>query len=153
MESLIEIPRFVDDASIASKWHLRDEAYIDGAEDILQSYLSGQISLIAPDVMRYEVSSAIRKCVRTRHLTNEQARIAIAHFLSLRIPNIGDDDIIVMAFEFTVRFNCSMYDGVYLALAEAIGCPLIDADDRLCGAINGRFRNELWIEDRRFLST
>ncbi|MCX6020737.1 MAG: hypothetical protein NTZ05_03225 [Chloroflexi bacterium] len=45
------------------------------------------------------------------------------------------------------RFGCSLYDGVYLALALARDCPLIYADNRLRNALRGRFPLALWIED------
>ncbi len=33
-----------------------------------------------------------------------------------------------------LRHNLTAYDGCYAALAEAIGCPLLTADQRIAGA-------------------
>lgn len=40
-----------------------------------------------------------------------------------------------------------MYDALYLALAEQIGCPFVHADRRLHNTLAGRFPHELWIEN------
>jgi predicted nucleic acid-binding protein len=147
METTANFPRFVVDASIVSKWHLRDEQHVDLADEILFAFQAGRIDLIAPDHLRYEVPSAIRKSVRTGRLTNDQARTAIADFLNWRLPTVGDDGLILAAYDQTVRFGCSFYDGLYLALADAIGCSFLYADDHLRNALGGRFPAAIWIED------
>jgi predicted nucleic acid-binding protein len=149
MRTTTEIPRFVIDASVVTKWHLRDEQHVEHADQILNDYLEGRIHLTAPDHLRYEVPSTIRKCVRTRRLTNDQARSAIEVFLKWQIPTVGDDDLILTAFDQIVRFNGSLYDGLYIALSDATQYPLIHADDRLHRAIDDRVAGAIWIEDWR----
>jgi predicted nucleic acid-binding protein len=114
---------------------------------VLFAFQAGRIDLVAPDHLRYEVPSAIRNGVRTRRLTSDQARTAIADFLNWRLPTVGDDDLIRAAYEQTLRFGCSLYEGLYLALSESIGCPFLFADDRLRNALGNRFPSAMWIED------
>jgi predicted nucleic acid-binding protein len=140
-------PRYVVDASIVSKWHLRDEQHVDRADAILFAFQAGRIDLIAPDHLRYEVPSAIRKGVRTGRLMSHQARTAISDFLNWGLPTVGGDGLIPAAYDQPVRFGCSFYDGLYLALSDAIGCPLLHADDHLRNALGGGFPSAIWIED------
>ncbi|MGH2533378.1 MAG: type II toxin-antitoxin system VapC family toxin [Thermomicrobiales bacterium] len=135
------------DASVAAMWQLRDEEHVAAAAGLLQDFREGHIRLIAPVHLKFEVPSAIRKAWRTGRVTEEQARRAIAVFLRWNVPTVDDDDLITAAFEYTVQFGCSLYDGLYLALAERIACPFIFADGRLRNAIRGRFPLALWLPD------
>lgn len=76
------------DASVAVKWHLRDEAHVDRADRILQRFVSGHLELLAPDYIRYEFASAVARATvgRTPRLTYQQGRQAIERFLALAIP-------------------------------------------------------------------
>jgi predicted nucleic acid-binding protein len=147
MASKTERPRFVVDASVAIKWQLFDELDSDVAERILHDFLAGRVRLIAPDQVRYEVANALRTAVRTRRLTADEARAALEQFLVWRIPTVADDDLILAGFDHSMRFECSLYDALYLALAEQSGCPLIFADLRLRNTLAGRFPLALWLGD------
>lgn len=147
MESTTSRSLFVVDASVATKWHLKDEPWTHQAQAILTEYQEGRIDLVAPAFIRYEVPSAIRKTLRTRRLTSEDARTSIQTFLELGIPTIDGDDIILAAFEFTLRVGCSFYDGMYMALAEGLDCPLINADVSLHNALRGHLIATVWLGD------
>lgn len=142
-----ELPCFVVDASVATKWHLRDEESSDAADVLLADFREGRISLIVPEQIRHEVASAVRTAVRTHRLTAALARTVIANFLAWRIPTVGNDELILLAYDLAVRFGCSLYDGLYLALAETTDCPLVYADRRLRNALGGRFPQSLWLTD------
>ncbi|MEA2515831.1 MAG: hypothetical protein QOJ59_5320, partial [Thermomicrobiales bacterium] len=105
------------------------------------------IDLVAPGCVRYEVPSAIRKTLRTRRLTTDEARASIQAFLDLRLPTIDEDELILAAYQFTLRIGCSLYDGMYLALAEGLGCPLIDADLGLRNTLHGHPFETVWLDD------
>jgi predicted nucleic acid-binding protein len=145
----INVPRYVIDASVAVKWHLRDEPNIIAADFLLRDFRANRIYLLAPDHIRHEIASALRKTLRTRRMTPGQARAAVSRFLSLQIPTINDDDLILAGFDQAARFGCSLYDGLYLALAEISNCPVIIADQRLHNAIAGKFPLALWIDNYR----
>src|SRR5687768_7735403 len=125
---------YVVDASVAVKWHLRDELDVQAADRVLDDFLDGRTWLFAPDHIRYEVPSAIRNAIRTGRVTVEQGRIVIADFHAWQIPTVGDDALIQAGYEQALLFGCSLYDGLYAALAETISCPLIYADNHLRNA-------------------
>jgi predicted nucleic acid-binding protein len=147
MESTSNRPLFVVDASVATKWHVLDEPSTRQAEAILIDVQQGHIDLVAPGCVRYEVPSAIRKTLRTRRLTTDEARASIQAFLDLRLPTIDEDELMLAAYQFTLRIGCSLYDGMYLALAEGLGCPLIHADLGLRNALHGHPFETVWLDD------
>jgi len=147
MEPTSRLPRYVVDASIATKWHVRDEPFIDLADALLQAFRNGLIELLALDCIWYEVTGAIRKALRTGRFTAEDARDSVVDFAALRLLTVGSNDLIVPAYDNALRYGCSVYDGVYLALAESVSCHFVHADLRLRNALVGRVHQELWIED------
>jgi predicted nucleic acid-binding protein len=139
--------RFVVDASVAVKWHLPDEPDVEPAAAVLADYREGRVALIAPSQLRYEVPSAIRNAVRTNRVTPSEGRSAITNFLAWRVPTVADDEMIEAGYGHSLRFNCSLYDGLYVALASILDCPLIHADQRLANALGPGFPGAIWLGD------
>lgn len=140
-------PSYILDASIATKWYLDDEQYATNADQILQAFRDGHLNLYAPDHIRYEVGNALRNAVRRGRISEEHGRRSLATFLDWRIPTVSEDALIQGAYEFALAYQCALYDGLYLALAEESGFPLLHADLRLHNTLAGRFTGEFWIED------
>ena len=147
MDSTSNRPLFVVDASVVTKWHLLDEPSARQSQAILIDFREGRLDLVAPGCIRYEVPSAIRKTLRTRRLTSNQARASIQAFLDLRFPTIDEDELVLATYELTIRIGCSFYDGMYVALAEGPECPLIHADLRLRNALDGHPTKAVWPDD------
>lgn len=142
-----DVPRFVVDASVAVKWHLDDEDYVQQALSLLVEYREGRTDLLAPDHIRYEVPNAIKVASRAGRVTFQEGRAAIGLFLAWGITMAGTDDLILAAYDLSERLGCSLYDGLYLALAEAANCPLVYADRALRRRIEGVFPLAMWIGD------
>lgn len=139
--------RYVIDASVVIKWHLRDEQHVAEADAVLAGLHRGETLLVAPDHLRYEVPNAIRTAVLTNRLTALDGQTAIEEFFGWQLPTAGGDGLILAAYDASLRYGCALYDGLYLALADLIAAPLIHADRRLHNMLGGRFQHELWIED------
>ena len=146
---MIEMSRYVVDASVAVKWHLHDEDFAPYAHAVLQDFREDRLDLIAPDQMRYEVPSAIRNAVNRKRLGSEQARMAIDQFLAWEISTVSTNDLIRAGYRQSLRFGCSLCDGLYLALAEAARIPLLYADPHLRNSLAQRFPLAQWIKDYR----
>lgn len=146
---MAERPRFVLDASVATKWLLRlqDEPYLDKTDAVLLDFQQSRIDLLAPDHIRYEVGNDLRTAVVNRRITVAQGTAELKRFYALEIPilSIGPD-LLMLSWALAHRFERSFYDAAYLALAEVTGYPVIHADGRLRKALGGRFPLELWIE-------
>ncbi len=88
--------------------------------------------LHAPHLIDIEVLHALRRLNARRELSDERATDARADFGELalvRYPHVGLSDRI-----WELRHNLTAYDAAFVALAEALGVPLITCDKRLSTA-------------------
>lgn len=100
---------------------------VDGTED-LRHRLAVQV-LHAPMLLDYEVVAAMRG-LTAGGLSVPRAQDALADFDDLPIQRWSPHDALRRrAFE--LRHNLSAYDAAYVALAEALECPLITRDGPL----------------------
>jgi predicted nucleic acid-binding protein len=138
---------YVIDASVAIKWFLPDEQFVQQAVGILVALQDGAFSLVCPNHLYYEVGNVLRTSVRRARLTEEEARDALVACLALPISTYGDRELVLRGYDIAQEYDCAAYDGLYLAVASELDCPLIHADGRLRNLLGGRFEHELWIED------
>ena len=88
--------------------------------------------LDAPDLILVESLSVIRRQSLTNLLTAAQADQAIDDLLALPIIIHPTARLVHRAWE--LRGNVTPYDACYVALAEALDCPLLTGDARLARA-------------------
>lgn len=138
----------VVDASVATKWHLRDEQNVDKALLMLHRFMQGYTELWAPDHIRYEVSAAITNATRGRRprIDSTIGRRSIEAFLALGLKTINSDDLILGAYPLVHQYNCGFYDAMYLTLAQQLSIPLVTADEGFYRAIQ-RHASVIWIGD------
>ncbi|MBI2761716.1 MAG: type II toxin-antitoxin system VapC family toxin [Chloroflexi bacterium] len=138
----------VVDASVATKWHLVDEDLADEALLLLDRFSHGVVNFVAPQHIRYEIASAISVATHRRppRLTRVEGRAAIQEFLAVNIILFDDNALNQAAYELTHTDGCAFYDGLYVALAQRMGIPLIMADDRLYRLV-GHYPFVVWLAD------
>lgn len=93
--------------------------------------LSGE-TVVGPDLLRVEVVSVLRRHANNGMLTRQQADAAIDDLLAFPITVYPTAPLLRRVWE--LRPNVTPYDGCYVALAEAVGFPLLTADRRLVNA-------------------
>jgi predicted nucleic acid-binding protein len=142
-----EAPFVVVDTSVALQWYLEDEDYIPEALALLEDYRRGRISLVAPDNIRYEFAGAVRKAISRRRISGENGRLAIDAILGLELRTVRSNSLIVMAYATAAAYRCSLYDGLYVTLAQLAQSPLVYADRRLRNTLGDRFPLGVWISD------
>lgn len=150
---MLEVARYVLDASVAAKWHLRDETFVSEAQQVLDDFGEGRIRLIAPQIIQHEVSSAILKATRhsdrPRRPTLEEGLAAIRLFLRYPLELFSTSELVYAGYQVAGHLGCSYYDGLYLAAAELTSTPYLYADDKLRRTLRERFPLAIWIEDYR----
>ncbi|HVT00291.1 MAG TPA: type II toxin-antitoxin system VapC family toxin [Solirubrobacterales bacterium] len=95
----------------------------------------------APALVDAEVGNALRRQARAKKLGPRKARAALQDFLGMRVQRIPHAALADRAWQ--LRENVSFYDGLYVALAEAAGAPLLTFDERLTRAPGLRTEIEL----------
>jgi predicted nucleic acid-binding protein len=88
-------------------------------------------SLAAPHLVDAEVVQVLRRFVRGGELEPARALGAIQDLLDLRLMRYAHAPLLVRAF--ALRDNVTVYDALYLALAEALDAPLLTLDRALAG--------------------
>ena len=87
--------------------------------------------LAAPHLLDAEVAAALRKRVLQGKLPSADALTAVEDLSALPIDRFPHGALLARALE--LRDNASLYDALYLALAEALEAPLLTRDRRLAG--------------------
>ncbi|HHW13423.1 MAG TPA: type II toxin-antitoxin system VapC family toxin [Firmicutes bacterium] len=116
------------DASLLLKWMLREPGS-DEVEKWLKLHLGEE--LVAPHLMPAEVASTLRRASRQGRIDPEQVQRSLDLLAELKPRLIWDWELIKRAFTLARGLSQSgVYDCLYLAVAEAVGCELWTADAR-----------------------
>ncbi len=94
------------------------------ARDRLESELTA-----APELVDAEVASALRRRLATRRIDADIANAVLDDYLSLTIDRRAHLPVLQRAWE--LRHNATIYDALYIALAEMLDVPLVTRDARL----------------------
>ena len=136
------------DASVALKWHLRDENHTAEADSLYDSFVTGHIELTAPHYIRYEVANGLEMARVQGRLGSGEVVTELSSFLDLGLGLDQDtDELLYGALELSQRYTITPYDGLYLALAEHAGLSFVTADGRLYRRIHGAVSYARWIGD------
>ncbi len=128
---------FVVDASVAAKWFLPSsgETFIGEAEELLKSYVAGELRLLVPDLFWAELANIFWKAVRQGRWTRAAAENAMHTARNRTIPTIPALKLLEDAFDIALTFDRSVYDCLYVSLAVVSKCELVTADERLANAL------------------
>lgn len=145
---MLKITRtYVVDASVALKWYLDDEEYIHNARKILRNYGDRKIEIIVPDFFLVEVGNALNVAVRRGRLEAGKAFDYFQHILELDIPVMGCSGFLVSAWEFAREYDRSVYDSLYVAMADTLNHDFCTGDKKLYNALRDRLTWVRWIGD------
>lgn len=88
-------------------------------------------SLHAPHLVEVEVTHVLRRLNFSGQLTDLRGLQALRDLKALGLRLHAHEPLLRRAW--TLRSNLTAYDGVYVALAEALRAPLLTLDARLAG--------------------
>ena len=94
--------------------------------------LTAADGLAAPDLVDVETVAVLRKRWLGGDLTARRFSSAVGDLEDLALDRYPTLPLMRRAYE--LRANVTAYDAVYVALAEALACPLVTADERLANA-------------------
>lgn len=125
------------DAGVAFKLLVPNLAR-DEIKQLVRQWSSQQLTLCAPSLWLYELTSILSKMVHLNELKEEDARDILNLAIGLGVQLIEpEEELARQAFSWTRRLKrAAAYDSFYLALAERLGCELWTVDQRLVSAVN-----------------
>jgi len=88
--------------------------------------------LAAPEVVDLEVSSVLRRLVRTGQMPSPRAEHALADLVALPLRRVPHRLLLPRCW--SLRDNLTIYVAAYVAAAEVLGALLLTADIRLSRA-------------------
>lgn len=117
------------DASIAVKWFSAEgETDVAGALDLMSRHVRGELWLIAPDLLYYEVANAL---VHKKALSDGEVRLAMRDTFALGLQTVNiDGELMAVSIETARRAAVTVHDACYAALARVRNLPLVTANPR-----------------------
>ena len=122
---------YVVDASVGVKWFI-EEDYSDNADKLLEDFANGRVELKAPKSFMQEFCNAIRKYVIRGLLNKQLARKYIEEMSKIPIDYIEIDwKITKDAYEKALELSITVYDAIYIVIADMLDATMVTADSRL----------------------
>ena len=114
------------DTSVAIKWlRGRDEQYRVQALHLLHNHLDGREDIIVPELLFIEVANVLATKTDTTTVKLKKDLIKLNEF-DLRIYRLENEDIVTTATQ-AKKFNTSVYDMLYVVIAQKQGISLYNA--------------------------
>jgi predicted nucleic acid-binding protein len=128
--------RYVVDASVLVKWFLhQQEADRDRALALRELHISGRSTIFIPQLALLEILNAVRFAPKAKEEDGEMA-LETLHDLHLETKPL-EVDLLRKANAIAWAYKITIYDALYVALAEQVGYPLITADEVMVKKLKG----------------
>jgi predicted nucleic acid-binding protein len=128
--------KYVIDTSVYIKTYVQEQDS-DKAVRLRDEYHQGVHELIAPDIFPTEMCNVLMILERSAKIKPGDADLFFLHLLRELPPLFAAVPLLPRALELAQLFRQTVYDCLYIALAEREGCELATADDKLVKAVRG----------------
>jgi predicted nucleic acid-binding protein len=134
----------VVDASVAIKWFIPEIHAIEATH-----LLHKNLKLLAPDLIFAEVGSILWKKCRLKELTLNIASAILDDFKKLPFDIYESEVLLDAAWQIATTHQCTIYDSLYVALAQTERSLLVTADSALYNTLKKTHLEKvlLWVED------
>lgn len=130
---------YVIDCSTAFKWVVA-EPDTPKAVRLRNDYRNAIHQLLAPDLFPTEIANALLVAERRGRIKPGEGARLLADVLQT-LPVLHDATaLLARAYEIAYASHRSVYDCLYVALAERESCELVTADDKLIRDLQVQFR-------------
>jgi predicted nucleic acid-binding protein len=131
----------VVDASVAAKWLLSPahEPFADRAHRLLALYADQEIQIVVPDLFWAEIGNVLWKAARLGRCSNAEAKTGLQRVKAQNFPTVPSASLLDSAFEIACSSGRTIYDSLYIALAEASYAEFLTADEKLANALGDRY--------------
>lgn len=122
-----------------------EEIHSAEARALWRLWIQTGLDIAAPSLLRYEVTSVLRKHVVRRLRTATESRQALDQALAFDIQYLEPPNFHQRTLDLAERLNHPVaYDAHYLVLAEYLGCEFWTADERLVNAVQPKLPWVRW---------
>lgn len=137
--------KIVIDASVVLKWYLLDEEDGEKALELLNNYISENIIFVAPSLLAYEVLNGLIIAQKKGRIEESIAITSIEGFWDLEIIFKDISTCYYKARHYCKKYNRSLYDASYLAVAEEEKINFITADEKLYNSVKKKLHWVKWL--------
>jgi len=118
----------VIDASVAVKWFSEEEGS-DRALVVRNEHIDGRRTLVAPDLLVYEIANALR----VKPGFNPRITVkALDDLFNLQMDiTVQSKELVNRGSELAYEYGITVYDSLYLSLGELLGLEVLTADKEL----------------------
>ncbi len=135
----------VVDASVALKWFLDDEELGTKALNILTQYVSGDLKILAPSLLEYEVMNGLKIAQKRGRIDIKSLQLGIKGFFNLEITFFNASHFSEKALDIMNSIDITSYDASYLALSENRKTPFVTADKVLYNKADKKMKYITWL--------
>lgn len=120
---------YVVDSSVVAAKILEDEVLRPEWQIIFTKAVMGEVELLSPDFLVYEVGNILRTAVLRKRYTLEKAAVLFERFFDISITYIEPE--FQEVFLWASKNDLSFYDASYAYLAKKTGHKLLTLDKKL----------------------
>lgn len=134
----------VIDASVAIKWFVPEVH-----SEVAIRLLDRDAEFLVPDLIFAEIGNILWKKCRLKQLTLNNANAILHDFKRLPFNISSMESLLDGAWKIATKYQCTLYDSLYLALAQIKKCSLATADRALYNMLQATplCHSLLWVED------
>jgi len=130
--------QYVIDTSVGFKWAV-SEIDSDKAIQLRDDFNNASHELLAPDLFPIEIANALAVAERAIRLKPGEAALFLADILKSSPSLYPAIPLLPRAIGICLITKQSVYDCLYVALAERENCELVTADDKLVKNLQPQF--------------
>ena len=132
--------QFVLDSSVMAKWVLPETDTPKAEKLVSDAALKGD-QMISLDLAFVEVANAIWKQFHRGLATSDQTRKALDDFLQNPVHAEPANRLLKPALDIAVKYDCAVYDALFVALCQDLGLQGVTADEPLYKAVHPDYPN------------
>ncbi len=121
--------RYVVDTSVVVQ-NLITDTHTPAVESLFAQASENAVELWVPEFCLLECANVLWKAARFRGLPAEQAAQLLVDLVAFPFNVTPVGDLLPRALALGLAHGLSIYDSIYIAMAERLTCPLITVDGR-----------------------
>lgn len=143
----------VIDASVYLRWILKEKEDISAINRLVKDLSSGNITAIAPTLWLYEILNGLKMAVVRKRIGKIIAKRKIPDILETAPDLFEFAPLAENTFLIATKYQLSVYDASYIALAQNRGCIFLTGDQNLYEKVKKKLKFILPISEYETLTT